>query len=111
MSAARCSKSLTGYPRVDITSPSSWSASVTAPPGPSTNRIWTLLHDATKRARPPVPDIGQVHRPARRPKDERPGDDQHGVGVREQVRSERTLGDGHVPRLLDEAPELADGHG
>jgi hypothetical protein len=36
---------------VDITSPSSWSASVTAPAGPSTKRAWILRQDSTKRAR------------------------------------------------------------
>ena len=38
---------------MDITSPSSWSASVTAPFGSSTNRAWTLRQDSVKRARSP----------------------------------------------------------
>src|SRR4051794_36523140 len=43
--------------------------------------------------------------------DERSGHEQFRVGIRIQLRVERALGDRHVPRLLDEAPELADRYG
>src|SRR5271168_4532479 len=51
MSAARCSKSVTGYPRAAITVVTNFSAWETATDGSSTNRFCTAAHSFAYRSR------------------------------------------------------------
>ena len=71
---------------------------VPGPPG--------FRQDAPGHVLPPAADVVQRHGAVGLAEDERPGDEQLGVGVGVVLRVERPLGDGDVAGLADEAAEL-----